>query len=146
MKIVFLDFDGVLNSTLFFIANPGAEICTEEQVDPAAVARLNTIVSVSKADVVVSSTWRLHHDAAYLQRILDMRGFRGKVIDTTPVLHHRVRGREIQAWLNWHPETEKFVILDDDSDMEHLSDRLIKTAFVNGLQDVHVGKALQHLL
>jgi hypothetical protein len=60
------------------------------------------------------------------------------------------RGQEIQAWLDGAPrygiEVESFVILDDDSDMVHLADRLVKTSFETGLLDEHVDRAIAMLV
>ena len=61
----------------------------------------------------------------------------------TPKLHVR-RGLEIQKWLDDNPQGENvvFVILDDDSDMEHLMDRLVQTDHEFGLTQEDAGKAI----
>ena len=140
VRVVFLDFDGVLNSTAFALRVPHKGLMG---LDPEAVARLNSLEMEIEEDVcfVVSSTWRFGRTLDQLRRILHEAGFTGIVAGKTPELN-KPRGLEIQAWLDSAPlygiEVEQFVILDDDSDMEHLGDRLVKTSFQDGLQDEHV--------
>ena len=50
-----------------------------------------------------------------------------------------------QAWLDrhiWRVPLEACVILDDDSDMAHLSARLVKTTMETGLTQAHVDRAV----
>jgi len=155
MKVVFLDFDGVLNSTDFMVANQekrqnGSFLNRDEdEIDPAAVARLNRILEATGAVVCISSTWRILHKIGELNGFLKRRGFTGKLVGMTPRLHGQARrGHEIQEWIDWQGQgyardpVESFVILDDDSDMEHLVDRLVQTDGSEGLQDRHVDRAI----
>lgn len=50
MKVIFLDFDGVLNSTRFMMENPQRGLCG---LDKVAVARLNRLCAETGAYVVV---------------------------------------------------------------------------------------------
>jgi hypothetical protein len=106
MKIIFLDIDGVLN----------CQKTTERfhgfvSIDPKLVKRLNRILKETDAKIVLSSTWRLFEDN---KEILEKTGI--KYIDVTPSFHG-LRGEEINDWLSKHPEVDRYVILDDDSDM-----------------------------
>jgi len=159
MKILFLDFDGVLNSTAFAIRVQGEDRKGVMGLDPVAVARVNRVCAETGAEVVVSSTWRRQRTRTRLQEILREVGFTGKVrgktandvpcTDPLSKRHFGERGDEIQAWLNSAVlcglEIESFVILDDDMDMRHLADRLIKTNFAEGLLDEHVERAIAML-
>lgn len=49
----------------------------------------------------------------------------------------RERGHEIQAWLDAHPERERFAIVDDSDDMAHLKAWLVRTDHEHGLLDEH---------
>lgn len=159
MRLVFLDIDGVLNSRAYV-----ASLSEEERggivgIDRAAIVRLNRLLKETDASVVVSSTWRHSRGRAQLQSVLDEHGFIGRVLGRTPRWIHKtppgavgavaLRGHEIQAWLDVAPDydidVESLVILDDDSDMAHLADRLIKTSFDEGLQDSHVDRAVAML-
>lgn len=63
----------------------------------------------------------------------------------TPRLYGK-RGEEIQNWINSFDQViEKFVILDDDSDMEHLLPYLIKTSYEFGLTDKETDLLIKNL-
>jgi hypothetical protein len=174
MKTVFLDFDGVLNSISFLVDRndspppldvtpPDGIWALEEasdplilssmvsQVNPVAVEKLNALLLTTGAKVVVSSTWRLTLSTTGLQWVLDLAGFKGEVIGSTPWIRpprgeYLPRGKEIRQWLQEHPGVESFVILDDDSDMDDLDEFFVKVNNRVGLQDTDVEKAVNILL
>ena len=114
MKIIFLDFDGVLNSHNWYKVRStfvdGHSIQAQYpfyEIDPSAITNLNRIISETGAKVVVSSTWRLGRTPTQLMDILKPCGFVGEIIDCTP--HMRFlkgyddsvpRGCEIKGWLS----------------------------------------------
>lgn len=136
LRIVFLDFDGVLA-----VGGSG--------LDAALVARLNRLVATAGAAVVVSSSWRRGTDVLDLATALRSAGFVGTVVGATPTVPNLDRGYEIQAWLNDTAdagcEVESFVILDDDDDMAHLRPRLVQTNPDAGLSDGDVERAVRML-
>jgi HAD domain in Swiss Army Knife RNA repair proteins len=153
-RVVFLDFDGVLNHEAFYRAKgPGVL-----GLDPTRVALVNEIVARTGAHVVVSSTWRMGTTLSSLRDTLGSVGFTGRVIGKTPdlsaqwkegslVMAAKERGDEIQAWIDGfrrHP-VASFVILDDDGDMAHLKHRLVRTTFAEGLTREHVERAVEML-
>lgn len=147
MKILFLDFDGVLNSAEWMTSQEFKETCLIDHghhIDKVAVARLERIVQATGCKIVVSSTWRLAHSQFQLQNFLEKRGFTGEIIGITPNLRG-VRGHEIAAWLNENGPVESFVILDDSDDMVHLMHKLVHTSWEHGLEDKHVEAAIEHL-
>jgi len=133
--LIFLDFDGVLNSRAFLMANDYGERSNEldsmlddfrvarnvqidaidvKQIDPSKVALLNQIVKETGAKIVVSSSWRIGKSIEHLQAILDFHGFVGEVIGKTCSFNNadKVRGDEIYDWLfdYFHaPPTSEFV-------------------------------------
>jgi hypothetical protein len=155
VKILFLDVDGVLNSAEWMQTLKEGEEANRiygsgdqwwiDMINPAGVELLNEIVERTGAKVVISSTWRLRHAPADMQRLLEARGFTGEVIDRTPhsgetkvqredgtwfgpkMSLHPQRGDEIKYWLHLHPEVTEFAVLDDDSDMDAVRDRFVKT-------------------
>jgi hypothetical protein len=153
IKVLFLDFDGVLNSSEWFEKiNPNGErtFATHEEwqresFDPEAIARLNRVLDATGAVVVISSSWRIVNSINDLRIFLRDKGFTGKIIGTTPILRgERERGDEIQMWL--HKKTvEKFAIVDDSDDMAHLKHRLVRTTWKSGLQDEHVEALIKML-
>lgn len=147
MKIIFLDIDGVLNnfSTLhkFDLDDPA------EMLDPLCVSNLNKIIEKSSAKVVISSSWRFMHHFEDLAKILEKKGFKGEVIDQTPEIFYirkgeeACRGDEIEDWIkNSKEPIEAFVILDDDSDMRNVKNRLVQTSMDTGLTEKHLEAAL----
>lgn len=140
MKVLFLDFDGVLNSGEYI-----EECQSGAVISPKMVDYLSLIVRKTGCQVVVSSTWRIFHSVLELNCILREHGFIGSIYGTTPVHKDRARGNEIDEWLAAHPEVTSYVILDDEQyDMnEHQLSRLIKTDFKTGLQRQHYERAVQ---
>jgi hypothetical protein len=141
-KILFLDIDGVLNSAAVLERQRRGDA-----IDRDMVERVNRIIDATGCKVVISSTWRLLHPLGELKALLRLHGMRDVVIDKTPDLDrtHNNRGDEIQAWLKQNPSVEKFVILDDDSDMSDVIGHLVQTSFKTGLQDQHVDRAIANL-
>jgi len=122
--VIFLDVDGVL------ITRRSLNMRTPT---PRCVQRLNELCRASGAALVVSSVWRLGQSLKALRSLLRGWGVEGRVIGSTPDINGEERGREIAAWLLAHPETERYVILDDDADMAHLKPQLVQTGFTYGL-------------
>jgi hypothetical protein len=159
--LIFLDIDGVLNSRNFYekvIENGGCQADTND-IDPKAVEYLNWIGSkVPDLWVVISSTWRLDFTTSTSWNTLfKLLGIHLKVYDVTPRLN-TYRGDEILQWLlqhdaekrknpNWqqHDAVESFVIVDDDSDMESLSSRLVQVDNHKGLTLHHAKKVVEML-
>ena len=109
MKVLFLDIDGVMNSSESARANG-----TYDVLVPTALAWLKSL-SDAGIKVVVSSTWRKRYGRGQLSNKLGV-----PVHDVTPILPWNpkvVRGDEIAAWLEKNPEVTSFAIIDDDSDM-----------------------------
>jgi hypothetical protein len=75
-RILFLDFDGVLNSRGFLAMSRGLAISRypHSEIDPEAVARVNRILERTEAEVVVSSSWRHGRTLAELQALLESHG------------------------------------------------------------------------
>lgn len=150
MRVLFLDFDGVLNSADYMKHRRTIRRPSGHAIDAPTIPRLNAIIARTGAKVVVSSSWRHGLDAKRLGEILALHGFTGEVIGTTPdcaepfvlsthgIVRATERGYEIQAWLDLHPEVTCFAIVDDDSDMVHLAHRHVQTTWAMGMLDEHV--------
>lgn len=127
---LFLDFDGVLN-------------CQETKnhytwhlgIETRFVEQLNRIVQHANCDIIVSSTWRKNYTPTKIGEILEEHGFlyKHRVIGQTQVMHTS-RGIEIDEWMQRHTTPPcKFVILDDDPDMNPRFSHLIQTTWERGL-------------
>lgn len=64
-KIIFLDFDGVLNTeynqNLLMYHGKSWKDKYGAFFDPETVAELKRIVEETNADIVIESSWKLHH-------------------------------------------------------------------------------------
>ena len=114
MKIIFLDFDGVMNTAYY------GHVLTKEGklggvvFDPNCIRNLKFIVDRTGADIVVTSSWK---DLMTYQDFLDMwklRNLPGFITDVTPSpFGKRKRGDQIDAWLEECKEDCLYVIIDD---------------------------------
>jgi hypothetical protein len=134
VKVVFADFDGIIWSYRTY------------QFSPEACKNFNDLLQQEPdLKIVVSSSWRkLGLDEC--KRALNKNG-----IDSTRVIDRtgnepEGRGKEIQDWLDEHPEVISYVILDDEaSDMTKLMDRVVKPDMYICLTKEDVKKALDIL-
>lgn len=161
MKIVFLDMDGVLNGSDLGIPNEreyniGDDRWWAMMVNPLLVSLLNKILEASNAKVVISSSWRYHANPEQMQRILNLKGFKGNVIGRTPLstelptgLRDGLRGTEIEFWLvkNKHLDIKSFVILDDMGPHRfgNMTSFLVQTNSYTGIRVSDVNSAIDIL-
>lgn len=136
-KILFLDFDGVLNSAdnseiLMKLLPDNPELLHRFIpgiiFDERCVRWLAYIVRESGCKIVISSSWRLQYELEELQQIWKNNEFPGEIIDYTPfdgnvtfnsngeLSRDFERGREIQMWIDRH-KPFRYCILDDEFDM-----------------------------
>ncbi|MBQ2835604.1 MAG: hypothetical protein IJE68_02065 [Clostridia bacterium] len=140
MKVIFLDKDGVLNSDEYFNKIEGLDIKgIESDVDIEKVKLLKESVDATGAKVVVTASARYTTNGKLLIQLLREQQI---LVDITPYINN-IRGKEIKQWLAENPNTEDFVILDDeifDSYDDELMKRLIKISNGNGIS---FGEGLQ---
>lgn len=144
MKVLFLDFNGILDT--WYDMN---------HIQYDNLQRLKKIIRVTGAKIVISSSiknnyWRHGTISGSLRMLLDRLISEGlEVVGFTP--YADTREHEIMIYLHEHPEVENYVILDDDYDMEELREHLVKLPCQNigksqiGLQDVHAEEAIRIL-
>ena len=127
-KIIFLDFDGVLNTEHYqgLLQYQGKPWQDEHGVffDPNAVKQLKRIIDATDADIVVESSWKyLGLDA--MKELWKVRNLPGTIIDITPSLLGKNKGVEIASWLSEYAKQDiRYVIIDDeyvilDSQLSH---------------------------
>lgn len=164
MKVIFLDFDGVINShqSATFWHNKRDQAKWENEMYASWTGTLREYIAqefcpialsnveelcrrVPDLKIVVSSTWRLGETPDTLRKILSPSKIIGdRIIDTTPAFRwvkHRqelgesTRGHEIEDWLERHPEVTHYAIIDDDSDMlESQKNNFVHTSSLHGYQ------------
>lgn len=142
MKVLFLDFDGVINTYWWNADGTKVDIgykdkCTNFQ----AVQWISHFCTKYDYKIVVTSTWRIHSTVEQLRQVLYNSGLSKKVevLDKTEYLHHDhiTRGEEIYLWLKSHPGVENYIIVDDDDDFgytPYMRDHFIKTNFYDGFK------------
>lgn len=153
VKTIFLDIDGVLN-------NDNTRVFTKNNfyfVDDYLLERLKKIVDETGAIIVLSSDWRtglvdklVGEDLAEFEE--KMKEFGMELSGYTPLLdkekdefgeyHRCTRGKEIQQYLDEHPEIGDFVIIDDRFDMKPNMAHLVNTNYHIGLTEKDVDKAI----
>lgn len=150
--VVFLDVDGILNYTLWYLddRNPGNLNGQEGDIDPLCVERINKICAQTGAKIVVSSDWRI---SSGWQNRLEKAGLQN-IIDKTPVTvlgqygktYHFSRGEEIDMWLQWHPSVKNYVIIDDREDMmNNQKDHFVHVNPYRGFTDADMVKTIKIL-
>ena len=125
MKIVFLDCDGVMNSTLFGEMFPD-EDNVHYSLDKRCIKLLNELSDDTGCKFVISSAWRNTLTIDDIKTLFSEKGFTGDIISVTPRLGRgNLRGNEILQWIKDNEELigmkyndyKQFVIFDADSDM-----------------------------
>ena len=132
MNIIFLDIDGVMNST--------EDRFSTELENKDYWIRLKRLTDETNSAIVLSSAWRI------IERLTNrvkerLNEYDIKYADKTPYLSGR--GNEIKTWLDSTDiKVDNFVIIDDEiSDIIGLfPDNVVKTDMHKGLQDDDVEK------
>jgi hypothetical protein len=161
-KIIFLDFDGVLNTEHYqgLLRYQGEPWQDEHGAffDPNAVKQLRRIIDATGADIVIESSWKyLGLDA--MKELWKVRNLPGRVIDITPssvsdeyllknldttMIH--CKGMEIASWLSEQAEDIRYAIIDDeyvilDSQLPHF----ILTNPYEGITEEQTNRAISIL-
>lgn len=151
MKIIFLDIDGVLNSRRYDASRGPAD----GNIDESRLELLKKLTDRTGANLVLTSTWRRHWDpegketdevGRALEETFRRKGLR--LWDRTKELG-KERYKEVKDWLTRHPETEAFVIFDDQKfGWQELDPYTVKTdpLIGRGLEERHIEKAASLLM
>ena len=166
-KIIFLDFDGVLNTEHYqrLLSYQGKAWRDEYGAlfDPEAVFQLRRIIDATNADIVIESSWKFYGLEA-MQEMWKKRNMSGKIIDITPssvsdswlltanlddidpALGH-CKGMEIASWLLDNASKEAhYVIIDDECViLESQSPYFLLTDPYNGITAEIADKAISIL-
>ncbi len=148
MKVLFLDIDGVLNSTEYSQKVPRRSlVCDPTSIDPESCLLLQSLFEKHQdLVVVISSTWRKALSIDELREVLSEKGLDARrIVEFTPVLHGQIRGQEILSWLRTQSLKSNFpvtsiAILDDDADMGSLLPWLVQTDVDKGLKKEDLSK------
>ncbi len=125
MKVLFLDIDGVLNN--FHQRNFGTTFSK-----PACDNLSDILAKVPDLKIVISSAWRTW-GLKYMQDTLKQNGIDGSRAVGVTGKENGCRGYQIQCWLDRNPGVTHMAIVDDESDMDKLMNKLVKTNSFVGL-------------
>ena len=161
-KIIFLDFDGVLNTEHYqgLLRYQGEPWQDEHGAffDPNAVKQLRRIIDATGADIVIESSWK-YLGLNAMKELWKVRNLPGRVIDITPssvsdeyllknldttMIH--CKGMEIASWLSEQAEDIRYAIIDDeyvilDSQLPHF----ILTNPYEGITEEQTNRAISIL-
>ena len=120
MNILFLDFDGVVNTPYWDLETRDTRMnlpCDGAVSNREACQWVEAFCQIYNFKIVVTSDWRL--DKNWRQclingGLMDSLLIFDRTIHLPPTAANYGRGHEIQMWLDEHPEVENFLILDDD--------------------------------
>jgi len=117
MKIIFLDIDGVLNSSRYFQERTSKDM----DIDVTRLPLLKRLIDETEASIVLSSSWRIGWADQYSERmefckkltdIFDQYDIH--IMSTTIRSQTGERADEVKEWLDSHNDVESFILLDDD--------------------------------
>ncbi len=133
MKVIFLDFDGVINDYISI-----------NKKNDYNLQILKRIINETEAKVVVTSShkykWQRHDDMnGFLESyyLKELKEIGIDILDWTPYLRGD-REKEILEYLKNHPEIKQFLILDDDYIIESLKEHEIFLDLQSGLREKHI--------
>lgn len=136
MIYIFLDMDGVLNSSKSFSENKKNKKPMRDwnyHFSYECINEFKNFLSyLNKYEIIISSSWRtLKEPMEWVKKMFEIEG----IPMYKDVTNHNMkkRGEQIEDYCAEHfISKEDVIILDDDSDMENFMDRLVKTEFATG--------------
>lgn len=152
MKIIFLDIDGVLNTDKWEAYMLSQRLPLEDEFgiffDKEAIDNLAKIIAVTKAEIVIHSTWKLGKSIDWLQLLWKKRSLPGNILGITPdVPPFYNKMDEIAAWLAANPDISNYVILDDEDEFSsYQRPHLIRIDSVIGITEENVNETVEILL
>lgn len=150
MKVLFLDFDGVLNTQEYRNIHGSSSA----GIDKSKLPLLKKLVDCTDVKIVLTTSLRIYWDknpdkCDYYGKIIDetFGDYGLEVYDKTPVLENSKREEEILQWIVDNPGIKNYVVIDDGYlSAKFLLGRFIQTSDTDGgLKEVHIDKAIEIL-
>lgn len=147
-KIVFLDYDGVVNRKMWTCLD-GKWVCRYGYPEDGCVNDGQAVQWVSEFcekygfDIVVTSTWRKYPEWEISLRGGGLRDS-VKILGSTP-LPTKDRADEISEYLTAHPEIEEYLVFDDKETLSESvhSPRLVLCKKERGFGEEEYDKAVE---
>lgn len=148
--VIFLDFDGVLNTEQY-----QARLAVESKptkdawgplFDPRAVANLQKIVEATDARIVISSSWRYIHKLGSLRMMWEVRGLPCGIHDVVPHGATNIsRGEDINWYLKKHGRPNYVIIDDIDDFFVSQHNHYVETNPIVGITEANAKMAIEIL-
>ena len=143
MKVIFLDFDGVIT------------VPPKWYLKADKIKYIKRIVDETGAKIVVSSSWRMDSVEDTIDKMIGRprrcprnRMFNWFIDNLYDVTHtyRSLRGLEIKDWLDEHNDIENYVIIDDDGDfLDEQLYHFVQTNYEDGITEVETIRAIKVL-
>lgn len=142
MKVIFLDFDGVINNWEHF-----------NGVDFNNVKYLKEIIKFTDAKVVATTSNKYsfqqysgvnYKNTNYFRYVALLKDMGIEIFDVTPYVDKN-RCLEICKYLELHPEVEQYLILDDEYVNDKLREHQVLLELYNGICEEHIKPSLNIL-
>jgi len=121
MKVLFLDFDGVITCTTasYETRNEDTFMPSKQYLDRGCLELLHEVLDVTGCSIVISSSWRHGHTLEWLAEFLEVPVslLVGKTPGSGEIFQHddTVRGTCITEWLAQHGrDVHVWAVVDDD--------------------------------
>ena len=150
MKIIFLDFDGVLNSRIYDREKGD----NDGNIDKTRLPLIKKCIDITGAEIVLSTSWRTHWDKN--ESLCDevgreineiFREYGISIYDKTTALEGGDRKLEIEEYVKRN-NIKSFVIVDDMLlGWGDYNDRVVRTNYMigRGLEQKHIEKIAEIL-
>ena len=142
MKVIFLDFDGVINNWEHF-----------DGVDYNNVKFLLQIIDITGAEIVATSSTKYsfqrefgikYEDSSFYEYVNILKNFGINIYNITPYVKGN-RELEINEYLKLHPDVEQFLILDDEFVSESFKEHQVFLDLYKGICEDHVSPSVNIL-
>ena len=166
-KFLFLDFDGVLNTSRYakLLKKDGIDLNDEygAMFDPNTTSNLKSIIEQTNCKIVLSTSWR-NEGLLQMRSLWKDRNLPGEIFSMTPILlsttyqdslngemfcipELNAKALEINAWLQQYTTNSfNYVIIDDENVFfQNQQEHLVLTDEYDGLTVDKANKAIEIL-
>ncbi|MCW3084577.1 MAG: hypothetical protein JWP12_1943 [Bacteroidetes bacterium] len=146
--LIFLDIDGVMIPAASWKPTPNLDD-DFPQFSMKAVSNLNQILIETNASIVLTTSHKSRFSTSEWESIFKARGIDVKIQKLDDNLNNLDRKGEILNWIDKNWNYEKFVIIDDDKNLNGLpteiKEKLVLTKSLVGINEEDASSAIDML-
>jgi len=147
--LIYLDIDGVMVSASSW-RRPKILEDGFPEFSSKAVDSLNRIISISGANIVLTTSHKFKYSLSEWENIFKRRNIYVNLITRLPEnVDHLNRKNELLRWFKSEIRDNEFIIIDDDKSLNalpsHLKDKLVQTSASVGLTNYLADTALDKI-